>query len=166
MKVMTGFAERFNARLSLDKTFLVTQQGRYFLVNERLKPLIRSDFFYAGAYLGKVKKGIFFPSFILLAMLAEGKANKVVVDDKTAWLFIVGRDVFKRGILRVTGSGRKGDVALIVNRYGDCLGFGKIMHNLNGNVEKDRVVVGNVSDIGDFLRRERHYESGRGLRNT
>jgi ribosome biogenesis protein Nip4 len=88
-----------------------------------------------------------------------------VVDDKTAWLFIVGRDVFKRGIVKVTGSGRKGNVTLIVNRYGECLGFGKIMHNLDKNVQKDSVAVKNVSDIGDFLRRERHFESGRRLRN-
>lgn len=154
MKAITDFAKRFNARLDLDKTFLVTQQGRYFLVNERLKPLVRSDFFYAGAYLGKVKKRIFFPSFILLRMLAEGRANRIVVDDKSAWLFIVGRDLFKRGIVK-TGSGRKGDYTLVLNRLGDCLGFGRLMRNLNEVRGKNEVAVKSVSDIGDFLRRER-----------
>jgi len=154
MKAITDFAKRFNARLDLDQTFLVTQQGRYFLVNERLKPLVRSDFFYAGAYLGKVKKRIFFPSFILLRMLAEGRANRIVVDDKSAWLFIVGRDVFKRGIVK-TWSGRKGDYTLVLNRLGDCLGFGRLMRNLNEVRGKNEVVVKSVSDIGDFLRRER-----------
>ena len=155
MNVITDFAKRFNARLSLEKTFLVTQQGRYFLVNERLKPVIRNDFFYAGTYLGKVKNRIFFPSFILLARLAEGSANKVVVDDRTAWLFIVGRDVFKRGIVKVTGSRGKGDYVLVLNRHGECLGFGRLMRDLDDVRGENEVVVKSVSDIGDFLRRER-----------
>lgn len=155
MKPIVDFAKRFSARLDLDKAFLLATEGRYFLVNERLKPLVRNDFYYAGVYLGKVKRGIFFPSFILLMMLAKGKANKVVVDDKTAWLFIVGRDVFKRGIVKATGSRRKGDYTLILNRHNECLGFGRLMHSLDEVQEKNEVVVKNISDIGDFLRRER-----------
>ncbi|NWF97272.1 MAG: hypothetical protein HXY34_14130, partial [Candidatus Thorarchaeota archaeon] len=39
------------------------------------------------------------------------------------------------------------------NKYGECLGFGKILHNLEETREK--VAVKNISDIGDFLRREK-----------
>jgi ribosome biogenesis protein Nip4 len=155
MKPVEDFAKRFKASVNLNKSLIVSKQDRYFLVNERLRGLIQEDFFYAGTYLGKVKHGIFFPGFILLAMLAEGKSNKIVVDDKTAWLFICGRDVFKRGVQNVLGSARKGDHALIVNRHNECLGFGRILHNIDEVRDKNKVVVKNISDIGDFLRREK-----------
>jgi len=155
MKPIEDFVSKFNAGISLDENLIVKREKRYFLIQERLKNQIREHFFYAGAYLGKVKDGIFFPSFILLAMIAEGKANKIMVDDKAAWLFICGRDVFKQGILNVIGSKRKGDYTLILNQHNECLGFGRILHNINEEEEKNKVIVKNISDIGDFLRRER-----------
>ena len=92
---------------------------------------MKGDFYYAGLYLGKVgKKGVFFPSFNLLNMLVDVAANKVVVDRKAAWLFICGRDIFREGIVKVMGSKRKGDATLVLNEFGECLGFGKIMEDL------------------------------------
>ncbi|MEM2130329.1 MAG: hypothetical protein QXZ70_07005 [Candidatus Bathyarchaeia archaeon] len=123
-------------------------------MDKRLKEIADRAFYYAGTYLGKIKRGRFFPSFSFLAMLVEGKSNKVVVDDKSAWLFVCGRDVFRRGVLRVNSMLRKGDYTLVINGYGECLGFGRILSGLNGAVNSDEVVVKNVSDVGDFLRRE------------
>jgi ribosome biogenesis protein Nip4 len=131
----------------------VKKENRYFLLNETLKSLITENFFYAGTYLGKIKNGKFFPSFSLLRMIAEGKANKIIVNDKTAWLFICGRDIFKQGILKTYGSKRKGDYTLILDQHRECLGFGKILNSLEE--ERKGVVIKNISDIGDFLRRER-----------
>ena len=86
-------------------------------------------------------------------MLAETKANRVVVDETAAWLFICGRDIFGKRITDVYGSIKKGDFTLILNRFGECLGFGRIMHDLGS--KRGDAVVKNVSDVGDFLRRER-----------
>jgi ribosome biogenesis protein Nip4 len=152
MKPILDFAFQVGAKFSLNADLIVKKGGRYFLLNETLHRLIRKDFYYAGTYLGKVKNGKFFPSFNLLAILAKGKANKIVVDGKAAWLFICGRDVFRRGIVTVHGSRRKGDYTLVLNEFGECLGFGKITHSLDA--EGAQVVVKNISDIGDFLRRE------------
>jgi len=118
-----------------------------------LKRLISKDFFYAGTCLGKTKRGKFFPSFNLLRIIAGKKANKVTVDKKTEWLFICSRDIFKQGITEEMGSKRKGDYTLILNQHGECLGFGRILCNLDK--AKDGVVIENISDIGDFLRREK-----------
>jgi len=90
----------------------------------------------------------------LLAMLAKGKANKIVVDREAAWLFICGRDVFRRGILATQGSRRKGDFALVMNEFGECLGFGRILFSADNAMRDAEVAVKNVSDVGDFLRRE------------
>jgi ribosome biogenesis protein Nip4 len=147
------FANRFGTSFKPDENLLVKKENRYFLLNESLKKLISQDFFYAGTYLGKIKDRKFFPSLSLLAILAEKEANKIVVDTKTEWLFICGRDIFKRGIMKTMGSRKKGAYVLILNQYGECLGFGKIIHDLNK--ETNGVAVKNVLDIGDFLRRER-----------
>jgi ribosome biogenesis protein Nip4 len=57
---------------------------------------------------------------------------------------------------KVIGSKQKGAYTLILNKHGECLGFGKILHDLDGSQE--RVAVENVSDIGDFLRREKQLD--------
>jgi len=153
MKQIKNFASRFQTRISLDKNLILKRRDTYFLLNDCLKRLISKDFFYAGTYLGKTKGGKLFPSFDLLRMIAKEKANKVIVEKKTEWLFICGRDIFKRGITEVMGSKRKGDYTLILNQHGECLGFGKILCNLDK--AKNGVVIENISDIGDFLRREK-----------
>jgi ribosome biogenesis protein Nip4 len=154
VKAIMKFASQLGARFSLNADLTVNKAGRYFLLNEALLNVARQNFYYAGTYLGKVKNGKFFPSFNLLAMLAESEANKVVVDKKTAWLFICGRDIFRTGILAVRGSRRKGDPVLVLNDFGECLGFGRIVGSLAGAARKGEVAVKNISDVGDFLRRE------------
>lgn len=129
-------------------------QQRFYLLNPRLKQIARGNFYYAGLYLGKVKNGIFFPSFNLLNMLADVAQNRVVADRKAAWLFICGRDLFQKGIVRTQGSQRKGDFTLVMNEFGEGLGFGKITQNL-GEDKENQAAVRNLLDVGDFLRRER-----------
>lgn len=150
IKPIDDFMRLFRASVSLDESLIVKKRNRYFLLSTSLKKLTLKEFFYAGTYLGKIKNEKFFPSFELLRMIAERKANKVLVNKKTEWLFICGRDVLKQGIVKVIGPGRRGDHVLVLNRYGECLGFGKVIHDL----DKERAFIRNVSDIGDFLRRE------------
>jgi ribosome biogenesis protein Nip4 len=154
MKAIKDFAFQCGTKLSLNPEFILNKSGRYFLVNKNLRGYIHKDFYYAGTYLGKAKKGKFFPSFNLLAILARGDANKIVVDKKAAWLFICGRDIFRRGILTVRGSRKKGDHTLVMNEFGECIGFGKIISSLDDGAKKTEVAVENISDVGDFLRRE------------
>ena len=154
MKAIMDFAFQLGAKFFLNPELILNRTGRYFLVNKNLRRFIQKDFYYAGTYLGKVKNGKFFPGFNLLTMLVEGEANIIVVEKKSAWLFICGRDIFRKGILVVRGSRRKGDHTLVLNEFGECLGFGRIVCNLDGAAKKTEVAVKNISDVGDFLRRE------------
>jgi ribosome biogenesis protein Nip4 len=154
MKEINDFVAQFNASIPLDESHIVRNRNRYYLLSKKLKQQVPKGFFYAGAYLGAVKGASFFPSFLLLAMIAARKANKLVVDKKTAWLFICGRDIFKQGILKGNNL-KKGDYTLILNEHNECLGFGKIMLNLRGVPDAKEVAVKNILDIGDFLRREK-----------
>jgi ribosome biogenesis protein Nip4 len=161
LRAIKDFVERFRASVALDKSLLIKNKQRYYLLNERLKKQIQQDFFYAGVYLGKLKGRTFFPSFPLLTQMAEGKGNKIVVDKKTAWLFICGRDVFKQGILELKGTKRKGDYTLVLNEHNECLGFGKITRDIRKDTEANQVVVKNILDLGDFLRREKRQHRQR-----
>jgi ribosome biogenesis protein Nip4 len=156
MKQLTVFASRFGAVLPFNPEWVTRKGDRYYLINPELAKIVKGDYFYAGLYLGKDKNGMFFPSFNLLNLLAKSAQNKVVLDRKAAWLFICGRDVFRNGVVRVFGSKQRGDATLVLNEFGDCLGFGQILAGLT--VEsggKAVVAVENVLDLGDFLRRER-----------
>ncbi len=159
MRLLNDFINRFNASIGLDEELMAEKQNRYFLLNKSLKRLISKDFFYAGVYLGKARGKVFFPSFCLLTMMAKGKANKIMVDKRTEWLFICGRDIFRQGVKSMIGSRRRGDYALILNQYDECLGFGRILCNLDEDQTKHKVAVKNISDIGDFLRRERRSKT-------
>ena len=153
VKAVSRFVFQLGAKIALDANFVVEKGGRYFLLNETLQRTVRKNFYYAGIYLGKVKNGKFFPSFNLLSILAKGEANKIVVEKKAAWLFICGRDVFRKGVVAVRGSRTKGAHTLVLNDFGECLGFGRVVGSLD-EAKKNEVVVRNISDIGDFLRRE------------
>ncbi len=152
MKPIAAFASQFGAKVALNPEFILEKEQRYYLLNPRLRKLMRSDFFYIGLYLGKVKNGVFFPSFNLLNMLVDVAANKVVLDRKAAWLFICGRDIFRKGITNTYGAQQKGECTLIMNEFGECLGFGRITEKLN--IPENKVVIRNILDVGDFLRRE------------
>jgi ribosome biogenesis protein Nip4 len=152
MKPLATFASRLGARIELNSEFIVENAQRYYLLNPTLRKVTKTDFFYAGLYLGKVKNGMFFPSFNFLNMLVPVATNKIILDRKAAWLFICGRDVFKKGILKLMGSQRRGDITLVMNDFGECLGFGMVAGYSEQTVK--RIAVRNVLDVGDFLRRE------------
>lgn len=154
MREINEFVAQFDSRILLDKSLISKNRNRYYLLSRNLKQQVPKDFFYAGTYLGAVKGASFFPSFPLLKMIAESKAKKTVIDKKTAWLFICGRDIFKKGILKENRL-KKGNYTLILNEHNECLGFGKILHNIREENNVNRVVIKNILDIGDFLRREK-----------
>ena len=155
-KVITNFAAQFGLQVAFNPDLVIEKNGRFYLINECLLPLVRHDFFYIGVFLGKAKEGKFFPSFNLLSILAKEGGNRVVLDRKSAWLFICGRDVLAKSILRIHGSGKKNTNTLVLNEFGECLGFGRIVGKLSGDGKSDEIAVRNVSDVGDFLRRERY----------
>jgi ribosome biogenesis protein Nip4 len=154
-RAITDFASQFGVQIILNLDLMVEKTGRFYLVNPTLKPLVRESFFSAGVYLGKAKEGKFFPSFYLLGMLAKKEANRIFLDKKSAWLFICGRDIFRKSIVRIQGPGKKDTNTLVFDEFGECLGFGRIVEKLRESVMCNEIVVRNVLDIGDFLRRER-----------
>jgi len=155
-KIITDFASQFGIKLVFNDEMITQCEGRFFLLNNNIKPAVKDNFFYAGTFLGKVRTHKFFPSFTLLSMLAKQEANRVIIDKKAAWLFICGRDIFQKSILQTYGKIHKNDHILILNEFKECLGFGKVLTELKPQTDKNMPAIANVLDIGDFLRRERN----------
>jgi ribosome biogenesis protein Nip4 len=154
INVIKNFARELGGKILLDSNDLLIKKGKIFLFNKNLIQNAQKNFFYAGVYLGKIKKGKLSPSLNLLSIISKNKANKVTIDKKAAWLFICGRDIFRKRILRVEGSIKKGSITLILNNFNDCLGFGRIIIDLDKKTQKNELVIRNILDIGDCLRRE------------
>ena len=132
---------------------LFVQDNKYFLISKDIQNIIKKTKkpFYAGTYLGKARGKSFFPSINLLNMMKKKSRNKTWIDEKTEWLFVCGRDIFSEGIESSTKCVYKGIITFILNKNNEVLGFGKAVKGLS---EKG-VVIQNIFDIGDFLRRER-----------
>lgn len=110
-------------------------------------PIDITELVYTGTYLGQNRQR-FEPSSILLQMLSdEPSTHKVYVDRDTAWLFVVGKDVFDENIVDRTAGVRLGGYCLVM--FGEeCIGYGRY------ETSRDLRVVKNLYDVGDFLRRE------------
>ncbi len=103
---------------------------------------------YAGKLLGRTKRE-FMPSAVLLRELGKLEGpHKVWVDERVGWLFVCGRDVFVENIQKSEGDLTEGTCFLVM-LDGDCLGYGRI------ETHEGKMILKNVFDIGDFLRRER-----------
>ena len=139
--------EKIDGVLKIGSSFFKIDEEQAALIRE-IKKNSGKDPKYAGKLLGETRRGRFEPSVALLDILGKKTKRKIVIDDNAEWLFLCGRDVFGRSIL-------KADVqtgfVIVQNKTGDTLGFGRITDDL---LKKNKAVVDNKLDRGDFLRRE------------
>lgn len=101
--------------------------------------------FAAGILLGTEHRG-FTPTPALIELIAKRSPNKVTVDEKGAWLFLCGRDLFRKALVGDARPTRTG-LVLVQNGRDENLGYGKF--------GSGQVAVKNVLDRGFYLRRER-----------
>ncbi len=121
----------------------------YFTLNRQQKELLQHTRpVFIGYCLGKKKGQQFCPSVCLMDFISGRYEKKIVVDAKTEWLFICGRDIFN--MQEVLGSPQDNDLVLVLNRFKECIGIGQ--HSTDPNKKNP---IKHVYDIGDYLRRER-----------
>jgi len=149
MEKINRFVEYFTNQ-KIDN--VVKIKNNYFLADEALakaKENIRQEPFSIGLFLGEARNSNFVPSAPLLDIISKKTDKKIFVNKKTEWLFLCGRDVFGRGIVKANV--KKG-LVLVQNERDENLGYGEITGDLS---QQDKVVVRNLFDKGNFLRRER-----------
>ena len=76
-------------------------------------------------------------------------------------LFLYGRDIFARSVVSVTEDVRENDIVFVCNKRGDILGLGKSRFDSERykEVDEDRVVVENLVDRGEYLRKKKLYDA-------
>jgi 60S ribosome subunit biogenesis protein NIP7 len=113
----------------------------------------------AGLKIGEVGKRFRFSlegSFFL-----SGKKKRVYVNRRGEMLFLYGRDIFSGSVVKATSDVRENDTVFVSNTLGDVLGIGRSRYDAVKirSVEKDKVVVENLVDRGEYLRKKKQYSS-------
>ena len=146
MNNLNKFSEKFSGKEYLEATSI----GRkYFKAKEELlslKKKIGLQPHTIGVPLGEDTKKGFRPSLYLLERLSLDASQKIFVNDKAEWLFLCGRDVLEKSIIK---DNSKNEICLVQNEKDENLGLGKKI------VRGKSVTIKNIIDRGDFLRREK-----------
>ena len=86
--------------------------------------------------------------------------RKVWVNERGEMLFLYGRDIFASSVIKAEGF-RENEIVFVCNSDGDVIGIGKSRFDCERikDVESDRVVVENLVDRGEYIRKERLYDA-------
>jgi len=125
----------------------------YFLTSDKIRQttaLIQTKPAFEGVILGTEGR-VFKPSIFLLQKICAFTNKKINADKKGEWMFICGKDVFGKSVLKFGEGIKINDFVIVQNQYHECLGYGKITADISSKGK----IVENFFDIGDFLRRER-----------
>ncbi len=149
------FIAQFTQQQLLDEHHIYQLRTEWFLVPPKLlalgKDLPRKPIF-VGAYLGRQQNDYLVPGIALLDLLAKSDAPVVEVNERTAWMFICGKDVLQPGIVKASPGIAAGRWVLVKCKN-DVIGVGKV----EGDLKDAKSIVKNFFDVGDFLRRERKH---------
>jgi ribosome biogenesis protein Nip4 len=140
------FISKFTDKQLLPDSGIYSTNRSYFLLNQEVLNLpLRNSAKpeYIGTFLGRDTNKGFIPSFLLLEMLRE-HAKKIVINEKSAWLFLCGRNILKQNIIQQDNL-KVLELVLVLNEREEVLGYGQVL----------KADIRNILDRGDFLRRER-----------
>jgi len=123
--------------------------------------LHKLNYVHAGLKIGEVGSRRFRFSLEGSFYLIKKNKKKVFVNEKGEMLFLYGRDIFAESVVDVTKDVKENDIVFVCNTKGDVLGIGKARFDAKRmkEVEKDRVVVENLIDRGEYLRKEKTYNA-------
>ena len=155
MEALKKFVEQFG-EIPFPYEDVVKKGRKYYLIPKATRDLIKTineDIVHAGLYLGEYK-GQFNTTIHTLNIIAPHTKKKVILEHKSAWLFICQRDVFAH---KIDNNDRikKNSFVIITNEEGEVLGLAKKIKDREGEIYK------NIMDIGDFLRREQSKKKKR-----
>ncbi len=123
--------------------------------------LYKLNFVHAGIKVGEVGSRRFRFSLEGTFFLVKRVKKSVFVNEKGEMLFLYGRDIFSDSVVDVTDDVEENDIVFVRNLRGDILGLGKSRFSAERmkDVESGRVVVENLVDRGEYLRKEKTYNA-------
>ncbi len=166
LKVINSALRAFGSTDFLNENEIMIKEGSkeaYALSKDLAKflELFKLNYVHAGIKVGEVGSRRFRFSLEGTFYLVKRDKKKVFVNDKGEMLFLYGRDIFAESVLDVTDDVKENDIVFVCNRRGDILGIGRARFDAGRirKVAKDRVVVENLVDRGEYLRKEKTYDA-------
>ncbi len=166
LKVINSALRAFGSTDFLKENEIMVRDGTkeaYALSKDLAKflELFKLNYVHAGIKIGEVGSRRFRFSLEGTFYLVKKEKKKVYVNDKGEMLFLYGRDIFAESVVGVTEDVKENDIVFVCNGRGDILGIGKARFDAERirKVAKDRVVVENLVDRGEYLRKEKTYEA-------
>jgi len=121
----------------------VSLQGKeVYLVNYSAQPTLPSyeeEPVSQGVLLGTIAKNSFVASIALLRHIAPHTQKKIILNEKSAWLFVCGRDAFEQNIM---SGDKKSSLVIVLDEQDNVLGLAK----------KTPQFYKNMLHIGTFLK--------------
>ncbi|MFA6088306.1 MAG: hypothetical protein WC755_00450 [Candidatus Woesearchaeota archaeon] len=134
--------------------FQITEEQNKILATLKAKRIKNPEFI--GEFLGTVivYKKRFEPSITLIKKLSKMTDRKVTVNEKGEFLFLCGRNLLRQSVIGYTDTVKKNGMVIVCDHEGLCLGYGRLLVYFDNRLSAEDVVVKNLLDLGDFLRRE------------
>lgn len=149
MENLKKFIEEFTNQKDIDFPYenVVILGKEYFFTNKNAKELseeIKLTLNSIGIFLG-IQKRKFEPSMALITMLNKFSENKIIINNKSAWLFACKRDIFEENVIEKSGFA---NLFLVLNQKKEVFGYAI------RKKERGKIIYNNILDIGNYLRRE------------
>ncbi len=165
LKVLLSALRAFGSLDFLEENeILLNEKKEAFALSKDLAKFLdlhRLNYVHAGIKVGEVGSRRFRFSLEGAFYLAKRDKKKVFVNGRGEMLFLYGRDIFAESVFDVTDDVEENDIVFVCNAKGDVLGLGKARFDA-GRMRKvagDRVVVENLVDRGEYLRKEKTYDA-------
>ncbi|PIN75322.1 hypothetical protein COV18_03985 [Candidatus Woesearchaeota archaeon CG10_big_fil_rev_8_21_14_0_10_37_12] len=141
--------KKLYAQFGLTKQQHIHKLGRSYFTHSN-EQLLKHRPVYAGRCIGHERKEGPIPSINELQWIGKNTKEKITIDEKGEWLFICGRDLFGKTIVKHNKQ-EKNTIVAVLNKHQECIGYGKVI----GNLYTNKIAIQRIFDIGDLLRRER-----------
>jgi ribosome biogenesis protein Nip4 len=127
------------------------------LVSDVLQASVRTlKPYHAGLTIGHLKKQ-FMPSLAGADLFARhARKNKfyIVVNEKAENLVLYGRDVMGESIINASESLYQNEIVILLNTKFEAIAIGRTRYSGKLLFEKAKVTISNITDAGDYLRKE------------
>ncbi len=163
LKILRNALRFFNSEDFLEKyKVFVVERGKkevYASTEEIFYLREKLNFDCIGIKIGEIGKR--FRLTLEGAFLIVKDRKRVFVNEKGEMLFLYGRDIFSSSVIKADRDVRENDIVFVCNGDGDLLGIGKSRFDFKKlrNVERDRIVVENLIDRGEYLRKMKTYNA-------
>ena len=154
-QVFAGKTVYITRGVKRSELFLATPNMEAF-ISKYIKGIMGKEPYSLGLFLGQIVKGKYEISMdIAEKLFAEARRNAIMINDHASALFLYGRDVMAKSILKTYPPLSR--TVVVVNKLEDFLGLCKLTVKpkelLSGILRENEIVCLNVIDKGWFLRK-------------